>query len=369
MGLKQHGNRTIGKKEFKISRIIVVLAVILIPTIFFLLYFAYRDVFDFSFVPAWSGSNFLRWATPISFIIGWLVMILMFSNRLSNTIDKVDLSFRVIPSRYKIFYGITAVIVFLGIVLPFITPLVCILMFASFGFQISTMRKDWDESDKTPKIAYIVMALFAVFPLLLAIAAYEDIYQLSEQIWIFYSSPAHSLIGAEGTLLEILYRISMSLATSIAIGSLITLIKLGASEYEQAEIKAEREDLRIGWVRVVEFFLFALFITIEMLRLANNEINSLKILMQIIYWIGLGIVLFITFVNLIRGRSQPDFRKNLIGYLLTAVLMGLNLLIFTFSSLDPNVALQIKNWSIIISASVYIIVFFIMFFFGASDDD
>ncbi len=366
MGLKQHGNRTIGKKEFKVSRIIVVLAVILIPTIFFLLYFAFRDVFDFSFVPAWSGSGFLRWAAPICFIIGWLVMILMFANRLSNTIDKVDMSFRVIPSRYKIFYGITAVIVFLGIVLPFITPVVCILMFASFGFQISTLRKDWDESDRTPKIAWIVMALFAVFPLLLAIAAYEDIYQLSEQIWIFYSS--QPLVGTEGTLLEILYRISMSMATAITIGSLITLIKLGASDYELAEIKAEREDLRIGWVRVVEFFLFALFITIEFIRMAE-EIPSLGVLMQVIYWIGLGIVLFITVVNLIRGRSQPDFRRHLIGYLLTVILMGLNLLIFSFSSLDPNVAFQIKNWSIIISASVYILMFFFMFFFGATDDD
>ncbi|TFG19547.1 MAG: hypothetical protein EU530_05895 [Promethearchaeota archaeon] len=366
MGLKQHGNRTIGKKEFKVSRIIVVLAVVLIPTIFFLLYFAYRDVFDFSFVPAWSGSVFLRWAAPISFIIGWLVMILMFANRLSNTIDKVDVSFRVIPSRYKIFYGITAVIVFLGIVLPFITPVICILMFASFGFQISTLRKDWDESDRTPKIAWIVMALFAVFPLLLAIAAYEDIYQLSEQIWIFYSSVP--LVGTEGTLLEILYRISMSMATAITIGSLITLIKLGASDYEQAEIKAEREDLRIGWVRVVEFFLFALFIMIEFIRMAE-EIPSLGVLMQVIYWIGLGIVLFITVVNLIRGRSQPDFRRHLIGYILTAILMGLNLLIFSFSTLDPNVAFQIKNWSIIISASVYILVFFFMFFFGATDDD
>jgi hypothetical protein len=365
MGLKQHGNRTIGKKEFKISRIIVVLAVILIPTIFFLLYFAYKEIFDFSFVPAWSGSVFLRWATPICFIIGWLVLIIMFANRISNTIDKVDASFRVIPSRYKVYYGITAVLVFLGIVLPFVTPVVCILMFASFGFRISTMRQDWDEHDKTPKIAYIVMALFAVFPLLLAIAAYQDIYELSEQIWLFYRN--YVLFGTEGTLLEILYRISMSLATAIAVGSLITLVKLGVSEYEQAEIKADREDLRIGWVRVVEFFLFALFITVEMLRIAF-EIDSLRILMQVIYWIGLGIVLFITFVNLIRGRSQPDFRRNLIGYLLTAVLMGLNVVIFS-TSLNPNVQIAIKNWSIIISALIYNLVFFLMFFFGATDDD
>lgn len=365
MGSKQYGNRTIGKREFKLSRILVVLALIIIPTAFFLLYFAYTDVFDFSFVPAWGGSIFLRWATPISFTVGWVFIILLFKNRIAGTIDKVDESFRVIPSRYKIYYGITAIIAFLGIVVPFITPVICILAFASFGFQLSTMRKDWDESDKTPKWAYITMALFAVFPLLLALAAYEDIYELSVNIWNFYRN--HVLFGTEGTLLEILYRISMSLATAITIGSLITLIKLGVSEYEQAEIKAEREDLHIGWVRVIEFFLFALFITIEMLRIAYG-IDSLKILMQIIYWIGLAIVLFITFVNLLRGRSQPDFRRNFFGYLLTAVLMGLNLLIFS-TSLTPSVQIGIKNWSIIVSALIYNIVFFLMFFVGASDDD
>jgi len=365
MGFKNVGDRRIGKREFKVSRIIVVLAVILIPTAFFLLYFAFRHIFDFSFVPAWEKSEFLRWATPICFTLGWLVILLMFANRISNTIDRVDESFRVIPSRYKVYYGITAVIVFLGVVVPFITPLVCILVFVSFGFRISTIKQDWDENEKTPKIAYIVMAAFAVFPLLLAIASYQDIIELSAEIWNFYRNIV--LFGTEGTLLEILYRISMSLATAITIGSLITLIKLGVSEYEQAQIKAEREDLHIRWIRLVEFFLFALFVTIEMLQLIYG-IQSLLVLMKVIYWIGLAIVLFITFVNVIRGRSQPDFRKNLIGYLITVILMGLNLVILSFP-FAPGIKTGIQNWSIIISSLIYNVVFFLMFFIGASDDN
>lgn len=373
MGLKQHGNRTIGKRELKISRILVVLAIILIPTALFLLFFLKTDVFDFDWVPAWEDNNFLRWFTPVVFTISWLVFLIMFANRLANTIDKVDDSFRVIPSRYKIFYGITAIFVFIGIIVPFITPVICILMFSSFGFRVSTINRDWDEQGNTPKIAWIVMALFAVFPILLAIATYPDIYQLSVEIMDFYRDvvifkPDSSVVGdGQGTLLEILYRISMSMATAITIGSLISLIKLGVSEYEQAEIKAKREDLNIRWIRLLEFLLFALFITVEFLHL-RFEIPSLRILMQVIYWIGLVIVLFVTIVNMIRGRSQPDFRRHLIGYVLTAILMGLNLLIFS-TTLTPDVQLKIKNWSIIISALVYNSVFFLMFFVGASDDD
>jgi hypothetical protein len=367
MGLKQHGNRTIGKKEFKLSRIMVVLALLIIPTVFFLLYFL--SSYTFTFVPAWEDSDFLKWATPICFGIGWIVLILMFANRISNTIDKVDLSFKVIPSRYKIYYGITAIIVFLGIVVPFITPLVCILMFTSFGFRIGTINHDWDEHDRTPKIAYIVMALFAVFPILLAIATYQDIYYLSKTIWDFCRDTV-VIPGPNdnGTILEILYRTSMALATALTIGSLIRLIKIGVSDYEQAEIKAERDDIRIGWIRIIEFFLFALFITIEILQITSG-INSLLILMKVIYWIGLAIVLFITFVNILRGRSQPDFRQHLIGYILTAVLMGLNLVILSFSTINRDVAIGIKNWSIVISALIYNFVFFFMFFFGASDND
>ncbi len=365
MGLRQHGNRTIGKREFKVSRILVVLAIILIPTALFLLFFLKTDVFDFDWVPAWEDNQFLRWFTPTLFTISWLVFLIMFANRLANTIDKVDESFRVIPSRYKIYYGITALIVFLGIVVPSITPLICLLMFASFGFRISTLRRDWDENDNTPKIAWIIMALFAVFPILVAIATYPDIYQLSEQIFLFYRDTP--LIGSEGTLLEILYRISMAMATAITIGSLISLIKYGISDYEQLKIKAEREDLQIRWIRVITFMLFALFITVEILRMVYN-IPSLKVLMQVIYWIGLGIVIFITIVNLIRGRSQPDFRRHLVGYIITAILMGLNVLIFS-TALDFNVQRGIKSWSIIISALVYNLVFFLMFFVSGSDDD
>ncbi|MBN2154432.1 MAG: hypothetical protein JW776_00125 [Candidatus Lokiarchaeota archaeon] len=356
MGLKQYGNRTIGKREFKLSRLLVVLALILIPTVFFLLYFAYKDQFNFSFVPALENSIFMRWATPISFTIGWIFMILLFANRISDTIDKVDASFRVIPRRYKIYYGITAMVVFLGIVVPFITPIICILAFASFGFRISTIGHDWDEQEKVPKITYIVMAIFAVFPIFLAIATYQDIYFLSIAIFDYYQT----------NYLEILYRISMSLATALTIGSLIILVKLGVSEYEQAEIKAEREDIRIGWVRVVEFFLFALFITIEILEYIY-DIQSLRILMLVIYWIGLGIVLFVTIVNITRGRSQPEFRRYLIGYILTVILMGLNLVTLYFTG-NPTLQKAIQNWSIIISALIYNIVFFLMFFFGASED-
>ncbi len=80
--------------------------------------------------------------------------------------------------------------------------------------------------------------------------------------------------------------------------------------------------------------------------------------MNIFYYAGFVIVIVVSISNFINGRRRDvSFKSHFLGYLLAAVFMGSNLIIF-----NPDLALIIQEVSLILSAGVFILIFFLKFF-------
>ena len=86
------------------------------------------------------------------------------------------------------------------------------------------------------------------------------------------------------------------------------------------------------------------------------EWQSIPII-NLFYIGGFIIACFITLVNFIKNRKELNLNRYLFGYILTVILLGLNML-----SQNEIAGETVKNLSIILSAAMYIGVYFIVFF-------
>ncbi|MHA1818862.1 MAG: hypothetical protein ACTSU2_03215 [Promethearchaeota archaeon] len=331
------GDRRI--KGLKISRLLVLLSIIFVPIgTFFIFNSSMRSIFRMDWVPV-EWRDIILNITPWVYTISWVFMLVLFANRIAGTFDIIDSNFSVIPNRLKIFYGINAIVVMIIFVFPLLTPVVGILAFASFGYRLGVIGHDWDKYDYTPRIAYILAVIFSIIPLFISVAVIPDMLAFSEKLWAIYWLP----------LINPLYKFSMDLCTALTIGSLVILVKTGVTEYEQIESISHNKDLNLNWVKGLEVLLFLLFIFMEW-----KKIEFIKAF----YYAGFIIVIFITFVNFMRGRAiQKDFRSYSFGYILTIILLGANTL-----SLDQlGFGEMVKNISLIVSALMYIVLTIIVF--------
>ncbi|MFW9824787.1 MAG: hypothetical protein ACFFE4_17730, partial [Candidatus Thorarchaeota archaeon] len=148
--------------------------------------------------------------------------------------------------------------------------------------------------------------------------------------------------------LDLLFTISYSLFTALAIGSLIILFSnSGISEYEQTIFDNPQEN-KFWNVKILEVFLFGIFLALDLYNFA---------VIDFFYLTGFIIIIFISVVNFFRGKSKyQDFKSHFIGYLIAAVFIGSNV-VFTTSEISGFLRL----WSLIISAVLYISVFFYTF--------
>ncbi|MHA1729547.1 MAG: hypothetical protein ACTSWY_12590 [Promethearchaeota archaeon] len=337
--LKKAGERKI--KGILLSRLIVITMIILVPIVSFILFSGTMTFtfLEFTFNNLWvpdSWKNTILIAAPWFFSIGWLFILILFANRIAGSLDEVDINSQVVPQRLKIFFGIQAIILIIIFGFPLLTPAICILSFASFGFNLTTFRKDWNLDEKTPKIALIMSIIFAIFPAVISFAVLPDMFQFSQFIWNNFWRP----------YIDPFYKFTMALCTTLTIGSLIILFKTGVSEYEQAK-NLNNSDLNLNWVYVFEFILILFLLFLEWKKIE---------FIQVFYVAGFLIACFVTLINYLRGRKELKISNYLIGYLLTVILLGINLL-----QEMGLMGIEVKNISIIVSASVYIFIYFIVF--------
>jgi len=323
-------------KGLLISRIVVFIAIFAIPIVLFILF----NFSGFEFTVVWLPEPYksvVLISAPYFFSIGWLFILILFANRISGSLDNIDLNSQVIPQRLKIFYGFNAIVVMIIFGFPLLTPVICVISFASFGYRISTFKKDWEEGELIPKYAKYTSFAFAIFPAIISLFVLPDMLYFSQYIWVNLWAPR----------LQALHNFSMALCTALTFGSLFIMIKTGASEYEKDKL-LKNQDLNFTWVYIVEIVLFGLFIFLQYLE------NKAPI--QAFYIIGFIVACFVTLINLLRNRKQVDFSKYFFGYVMTIVLLGFNALTW-----DQITTETIKNVSIIASAIIYIIVYFIVF--------
>jgi hypothetical protein len=322
-----------------ITRLIVLITIILVPISIFLIY----SLVDFKlwYAPNDSILNFwvIKIISPIVFSVSWLFFLVLFANRFANTMESFDDKISVVPSRLKFFYGINAVYILFIFVFPVVTPFVSILSFASFAWRLATFRKEsWEEDSEVSIFTKIFIVVAACVPIFCTISIIPQFLDLPIFLWTQIWFPN----------VEILFTISYSLFTALAIGSLIILFSNdGISEYEQ--LFADPSQKKKFWnVKILEVFLFGFFMFLDYY---NYDI------IQLFYYAGFGIIIFTAIVNYIRGKSKyGSFKSHIIGYLIAAVFIGSNVL---FSSAEISEFLRL--WSLVISAVLYIFVLFYTF--------
>ncbi|MHA1467881.1 MAG: hypothetical protein ACTSP6_07375 [Promethearchaeota archaeon] len=207
------------------------------------------------------------------------------------------------------------------------------------AWRLTTFRKEsWDESEISTATK-VLMVLFSILPLFCTISILPQYLVLSIFLWETLWLP----------LLPLIFIVSVSLCTALAIGSLFYMIaNRGVSEYEQIFIDTTVQKY-IWHIRIFELFLFIFFL---FLSFGNFP------LMNIFYYAGFAIVIIVSIVNFINGkRRDVSFKSHFFGYLLAAVFMGSNLIIF-----NPDLALIIQEVSLILSAGVFILIFIFKFF-------
>jgi hypothetical protein len=325
-------------KGLILSRLIVLISIISVPIVIFLTY-------NLTSFDLWFSSNpqlkvgIIKLLCPTIFSISWLFFLLLFAERFANTIDDFDRTISVVPSRLKFFYGINAIYILFIFIFPLITPLISVLSFASFAWRLTTFRKKrWEEDTKISAFTWVMMGIAASLPIFCSVVVLPEYFVLADFLWNTIWLPN----------LDLLFTISYSLFTALAIGSLIYLFSnAGISEYEQIFIGTPQKDTYWN-VKILEMFLFGVFVFLDLLNFS---------VIEFFYFAGFIIIIFTSLVNFFRGKSKyKAFKSHIIGYLIAAVFIGSNVL-FTTSVISEFLTI----WSLVISAAIYIFVFFYTF--------
>ena len=326
-------------KGIIVSRLIVLVSIILVPIAIFMIY----NLVDFNL---WYSNDLvlklvvIKLLCPFIFSVSWLFFLLLFINRFANTLDDFDRTISVVPSRLKFFYGINAIYILLIFILPIITPIISILIFASMAWRLTTFRKKrWEEDTKVSKTTWIMMGIAAIIPIFCSASVLPEFFVLADFLWNDLWLP----------LLPYLFSISYSLFTALAIGSFILLLlNAGISEYEQFWVDSSKKE-RFWNIKILEILLFGFFLFLD--------IGQYSVI-DLFYIIGFILIIITSIVNFFKGKSKiKSFKSHLIGYLIAAVFIGSNVL---FSTGELSEFLRV--WSLLISAILYIIVFFYTFF-------
>ncbi len=333
-------------KEIKgllLSRIVVLLSIILVPIVIFL-------IFNFADFDLWFSPNnatlkviIIKLLCPIVFSVSWLFFLILFAQRFSDTLDDFDRTISVVPSRLKFFYGINATYILFIFIFPILSPLISVLSFASFAWRLTTFKKKgWEEDSKISVLTWIMMSIAAILPIFCSIVLIPGYFKLADFLWNELWLPN----------LDLLFTISYSLFTALAIGSLIILLSnSGISEYEQIIGSSTSQKQTYLNVKILEIFLFGFFVFLDLYNLGNPPVIDL------FYWGGFVIIIFISVVNFFRGTAKyKDFKSHFFGYLIATIFIGSNVI---FSRTGVSEFLRI--WSLVISAILYIIVFFYTF--------
>ncbi|MFX1455514.1 MAG: hypothetical protein ACFFDB_09100 [Promethearchaeota archaeon] len=325
-------------KGLMVSRLIILLSIIFVPIAIFLSY----NLTNFNL---WFSSDvnlkiiLIKILCPSIFSISWLFFLILFAGRFANTFDEFDRTISVVPSRLKFFYGINAIYILFIFIFPLITPIISILSFASFAWRLTTFRKKrWEEDTKISTFTWIMMGIASILPLFCSVIILPEYLVLANFLWNIIWVPN----------LDLLFTISYSLFTALAIGSLIILFSnAGISEYEQTIFDSKQEN-KFWNVKILELFLFGIFLVLDLYDFA---------VIEFFYLAGFVIIIFTSIVNFFRGKSKyQDFKSHFIGYLIAAVFIGSNV-VFTTSEISSF----LRVWSLVISAILYIFVFFYTF--------
>jgi hypothetical protein len=334
-----------GKKIFGVdfNRVAVLALLILIPSLVFYLFF------DIGSSASWLPDSLFRtifvgWITPICFSVCWLYIILVYKKDIADVLDLMDQTGSVIPTRMKFFFSMNAVLMLALFIIPFLSPIVTILTFASLIWKASTSNRDLEYGESIGVFSKIIIIILSIIPILAGVFVFPGLLTMAATFWNEYWVAN----------LDTINKFNMALATSFTIGDtymLFAILKGGPSEYQYLETEKELSSPYTFGKRVVQLLALAL-----MIYLAYIEHEFFTYMT----WIGLILVCVIWLLTTAISSKERNFNisNNILGYILVVIFFAANLVAFP----GENANTVVRNISLLVSGSVYLFVFFYALF-------
>ncbi len=314
------------------GRLLVLLfALAIIPTYFILFFIFYLP--NYHILGDW-WIVYMIFVNAVVYIISWEVWLILYSNRIADSYDRMKSIVSFISIRYNLYYGLTALIFIFLIVFPLITPVVASMILGSVVWRIVTSRHDWEKNEKTPR--WVIFAVIAVMivPLIFNVFFYID---FIPKAWGFWDDVFVNLLAPH------LSNVAKAMATAVILGSIAYLLRFGTSEYELVFTSRQERPKEIGYIRGLQAFLFVLFLLLIYTR-QNTLFNYIQ-------YLAIGLNVIVILGNLRKSRQITDVRKSIFSYILVMVLL-------IFSVMEQVV---LQSIILVVSSLVYMLTFLYAF--------
>ncbi|NMC05387.1 MAG: hypothetical protein GYA24_09255 [Candidatus Lokiarchaeota archaeon] len=309
--------------------VLLLFGLVLIPVYFILFFVFYHP--DISFLGEWQVL-YIIFVNPVMYIIAWELWLVLYSNRIADSYERMKNIVSFISIRYNLYYGFTALFFIFLMIFPLVTPVVASLILGSVVWRLFTSRHDWEKDEKTP--AWIVIAVIVVMVLPLICNAYFYIAFIPEA-WAFWNQFV-------GMFADHLSNIARAMATAVILGSIAYLFRYGTSEYELVFTSKQERPKEIGYIRGLQAFLFVLFVILIYIK---------NPLFEYIQYLAIALNVIVILGNLRKSKQISSVRRSVFSYILVMIL-------FIFSVLKQAV---LEGIILVISSLVYLATFLYVF--------
>lgn len=310
--------------------VLLLFALALIPAYFILFFIFYSP--DYGILGDWQ-ILYIVFVNAITYIVSWEVWLVLYSNRIADSYDRMKNIVSFISIRYNLYYGLTALIFIFLIAFPLVTPVVASMILGSVVWRVVTSRHDWEKEEKTPRWAIITVAAVMVVPLVFNVIFYFDFIPKAWGFWddVFVNFFAVHLSNA-----------AKAMATAVILGSIAYLLRFGTSEYELVFSSKQERPREIGYIRGLQAFLFVLFIVLIYIG---------SPLFDYIQYLAIALNVIVILGNLRKSRQISGVRKSIFSYLLVMVLL-------IFSVMEQVV---LQSIILVVSSLLYMATFLYVF--------
>ncbi|MEX2681673.1 MAG: hypothetical protein Q6373_008735 [Candidatus Sigynarchaeota archaeon] len=312
------------------GRLMVLLfALALIPTYFIVFFIFYSP--DYSTVGNFQ-ILYIIFVNAITYITAWEIFIVLYSNRLADSYDRMKNIVSFISIRYNLYYGLTALFFIFLMVFPLVTPVVASLILGSVVWRIVTAWHDWEKSEKTPSWAIIAVIVVMIIPLVFNVFFYIDFIPKAWEFWNKFVA----------LFARHLSNVAKAMATAVILGSIAYLLRFGTSEYELVFTSKKERPKEIGYIRGLQAFLFVLFVLLIYIQnTLFNYIQYLAIFLNVVVILG----------NLRKSRQISGVGRSVFSYILVMIL-------FIFSVMGQAV---LEGIILVVSSLAYLATFVYVF--------
>ncbi|MEQ9714544.1 MAG: hypothetical protein ABGF52_03295 [Candidatus Asgardarchaeum sp.] len=295
-------------QEIFYAKLLTLILALLTPIYFIILVFIIPEIGNVV-VPLPIPETAIKILTALVISFPWIFLIYELRNILPEAFIELKNTTSLIPLKWKIFYGVNALIVATFFIIPLVTPLFTIVMcFIIAGRIVSHLI----DIEKHGKLIWILWSIFSTI-LLLTLGYFIAILVFSNMVGIVFS-----LIVVWYQHIEIIAALSIWVANSLAYGSLIEIIFLYKIHKEIDIIGMKTTDVPYHAIRIFEL---CFFLTLAVIWLYFSELRD--VIFFYINNIALAIVIMVFVFGTVSGMKKKKMQTSFIGILVAAVFVSI----------------------------------------------